>query len=262
MSELAMEYSRQVHRAYELFYANWFPDAPVKLGDIGILHRKTMFERKSNLGNELKVDFSLRPATITLPVKGEDSNNYQFTTGQGSQCNIIGKGDANMINGGVEIILAGENSFFFNLAGVVIQEIEDQIKLSKQIIDLYARDLWNKDWCVITSILYSSSSTILGSRSGNKKVVLEAQSNIPDVRLSDASLNLTLKSSSQLDYHLISKGGLTPLFKISKLRSSVFHETSFAMNEEETDLDELKQKVIGRSLDLSEYITLAPLVGD
>lgn len=226
------------------------------MGDIGELTDKVLFQRRGNVQDKFGLSFGKKPAAVRLPAKGNASNHYQIKTGNGAEVEVLAKGSAGLVNGGLKVTFKKENSFFFNLAGVVVQEIDDQLSLAEQIIKLYKEDKWQRDWCIITGIIYSSSATVLGSGTGNHSVLLEAKNDVPVLDLQNAELQFTLRGSHQLAYEMVSGKGAAPLFKLSRLRYKFWKGLGLGMTEDETDLDEVKAMALNEGADLNEFIEL------
>ena len=160
------------------------------------------------------------------------------------------------MNGGLKVTFEKEDSFFFNLAGVVVQEIDDQISLAEKIIALYREGKWKKQWHIVTGVMCSSSTTILGSDTGNQSVLLEAKNQVPVIDLQSAELQLAISGAQQLAYKMVSAKGAIPLFKLSRLKYKLFRGLEMGMTEDEDDLDEIREMSINDVQDLNEVFGL------
>lgn len=262
MTDFALSYAKQLKRAFHTYFANWLPDAPIALGDIGTLEKKVLFQRISSLSSpEFLISFDKVPSQIKMP-KGDRSNHYQFKTSGVSSVTLIPKATVGPVKVGLEIKLKGDNSFFFNLAGTATQQINDLVALSKPVVELYKQGRWNKDWYIVTGIVLSPSTTILGSRNGDQSITLEAKTEIPEISLADSEIQLSASSASHVDYSFISNQTLVPLFKIAKLRTPIFGSVYLGMVEEEVDLDELRIRALNGNVDFNEYFQLEEVEDD
>lgn len=197
------------------------PGAPLELGDIGIL-KNNEFTKVSGLKNE-GIEFEIEDDITKSDLEHATNGAVSITTKLSGSIPAAGSVLAD-VDAGFTVEFSQQNAILFKANGTVIPRIDDQIKLGREIISRYQQGKWDKDWVVITELVKADSSTIIISSSANGKVELKAKANITAAKLdiADADLNLECTFSKDLSTKIISEQGLTPLFKISRIKSRLF----------------------------------------
>jgi len=211
MSSLADDYCDQLKQQFKIEFAAFPPNQPVVLGDFGTLDDH-VFVRLGNVTSVFGV-------TFTGQEFPNQPANFTFTSESSTDVEIHAKGDATpsgvALKAGVDIGFSSKHSVFFNAAGCIPAQIQDQIKLGNDIMALFKAGKWQKNFVVITNLYKGGSTTAVVSASNNSSISLDAQADVPSIDLSDASLKLTVKHSKALALTVVTEGSLTPLFGLS-----------------------------------------------
>jgi len=210
-------YTREMYKQFR-YLAAWLPGTPFSLGDIGILKGKE-FTKIGNIeehGINFEIEFDDTPSDLEYASKGGVSITTKLSGAIASEGSSISNIDA-----GISANFSQENSILFKANNTRTPSIKNQIKLGEEILELYKKGKWNTDWAVITELVESESASILISSSKEAKIDLKVTGDIGSKQLdiADAELNFQLSFSKDLSTKIIAQEGLTPLFKVSKVRN-------------------------------------------
>ncbi|MEB2777467.1 hypothetical protein SYJ56_19285 [Algoriphagus sp. D3-2-R+10] len=222
------KYTREIKEQFG-YLATWLPSTPLSLGDIGIL-KNNQFTKISNLsdfGIQFEIEIDKTKSDIEHSSKGAVSISTKASGTVAPQGSALAEVDA-----GITVEFSKENAILFKANRTTSPCIKDQIKLGKAVIELYKEGKWDKDWSVITEKVDAESATILISSSSSGKIELKAKGKVEAAKLdiADAKLGFELTFSKDLSTKIIGEESLTPLFKASKVNSSLFNPPIFRMN--------------------------------
>ena len=257
MDSIAVSYCRTLQAQFRDLYATWPPNAPLRLGDFGYL-QGPVFSRKSSLGSLGVSGWKTRSGRSA-------ASTFTSSTASGTEVNFHAKGEANP--GGVplakataEVKFSRGEAVFFNAAGCVLEEIEDQIGLGRTILDLFAKRIWNDDWCIVTGVVRSGATTVAVSADANASLVLEAAADQPTVDLANASAGLQVRTNRSLSSLFVGEAGFTPLVRLSKVRRKLLWGRVFSIGDpDEQDTFDLREQLITGSKDLSEIFEFSSI---
>lgn len=214
MSGVVRIYTDAVYENLKPLYANWEPGKPLQLGDFGTMRDNTFI----TLGNiaDLGLKFSERVDTTKdhKYFASEDSTEVKFHA-KGS---IPVSGVVNA-TASLEVNFASKNAVFFNAADCEYFMVANKVELGKAVMALYERKSWKREWAVVTDLIQAGASTIAISGSNSSSIVFEATGNVERINLADASLGITVKSSSNIGYQVVAEKGLIPLLGLCKIQS-------------------------------------------
>lgn len=218
----AERYCETLKDEFQNLYAAWPPNSALKLGDYGTV-TNSIFERKGNI-SKLVAKWKVR--------KGNGKATYSLTSGAGTNMQLLGKGQVTpagvpVAKATAEISFSTANSVFFNAAGCIVDEIEDQTQIGLELMSLFQRKQWDADWHVVTRLVAAESTTVAVSKSAGAGLKLEAKGDEPHLDLADASLELRALSRSSIENLIVTEGGLTPLMGLSKVKKKFFGGTVF-----------------------------------
>ncbi|MHC2722462.1 hypothetical protein [Bradyrhizobium diazoefficiens] len=227
MSNLLRTYVEGIHRELD-FYPAWPPNAPHKLGGVGLL-KDGQFQQLTTLAN-LGIEFEEKtgkPAADLSITSGKSVSVQMKAKGETLQGSSLPKTKAAAV---MEFKAAG--AFVFQAHAPVVQWIENKTRLSEQILEMFRtrnKDggrLWHQDWCAITEIVVVQNLTVLISKSNEGRVEFSAEGLIPIGPAPLASTGVGLKLASQSGEVLTfvsdqPKAPLTPLFRIMRVRRTL-----------------------------------------
>ncbi len=227
MSNPLNTYVEGIHRELD-FYAAWPPNAPHALGGVGLL-RNGQFEELtslSNLGIKFREIAGKQGADLSI-TSGESVSVQIKARGQTLQGSNVPRAKAAAL---VQFKAAG--AFVFQARAPVVRWIEDKIRLSEQILEMFrsrkedgSRE-WHEDWCVITEVVVVQNLTILVSKSKQGMIELSAEGLIPagPAPLASAGAGLTVASQSGELLTYVSdqpNEPITPLVRIMRVKRTL-----------------------------------------
>jgi hypothetical protein len=132
------------------------------------------------------------------------------------------------LDAGVIVDFSREKSTLFKANNTTTNTIDDTIKLGNEVLKLYKAGKWNKKWVIINELIKAENSTIIISNASNGKIELKANANIelPNLDIADASFNFSTQFSRGLETKFITTNSLTPLFKIMGIKTKLLHTKS------------------------------------
>lgn len=257
MDSVATSYCKTLQKQFRDFYAIWPPNAPIRLGDFGYL-QGPVFSRKSSLASVGITDWKARSG------RGAPST-YTCTTASGTEVKFHAKGEVN--TGGVplakataEVKFSRGEAIFFNAAGCVLDEIEDQIGLGRTVLDMFAKKTWNDDWAVVTGIVRSGATTVAVSAEAGASVLLEASADQPNIDLANVNAGLHVGTSRSLSSLFVGEAGFTPLVRLSKVRRKFFEGRVFGIGDpDEHDTFLLREQLLTESKSVSELFEFSEI---
>lgn len=214
-------YCEGVHKSFTLYYGNWFPINPIKLGDIGTLNGD-MFIYEKNIS-----DLGFKKLNIEKKIK---VGNTQFTSEGSVSVKHLAKCEVTELttSAGLEITFSKENSLFINASNCTVERYSNKTELGNFILKCYNKHkTWNKDWVIVTELIRSDNTNVVISANANSSILLEATSNIETIDIADAQINFSVVKYNGLSYKLISQKNITPFFCLSKIHTTIFKDPKF-----------------------------------
>jgi hypothetical protein len=214
------------------YRATWDPAVKLELGYIGKLDNG-VFEVYSSLQNE---------GIIMQPSTQSSTLDLDYTSEVGVDINIKVAGAApvagsilTQAEAGFNLAFSSEKAVVFKISGYQTHQVLNLKDIEKDILDRYAgRNLnghtpWEKDWVVITRLVQASSATIIISTSSKGQLDLKAKANVgtSDLKITDASLGLSIAKETGSNMNFIAKEGLTPLYRVMGIRKPWFSSAKF-----------------------------------
>ncbi len=218
-SELYKQYTNSLFEQYH-YFANWLPDEPRDLGDIGTLD-KNYFDYRGSLWTSGfdRNNFPIRQGGSFTDIKYITSRHVSETVKIRGKAALkesaLGKMDAGLI-----VEFNKENSIYFKAKGTKISLISNQIALGDKIIRRYNDGKWKKEWVVVVEKVEADSATCLISSSDKSRIELIAKGNIPtaNIDIADASAQFETALSRDLSTQIVAGKNITPLFKLKGIK--------------------------------------------
>lgn len=210
---LAKVYTGALHHHFGVMYATWLPSESVQLGDYGLL-RNNIFTRVGNVA-QLGIGFGVRRDT--------NRDNYEFATAESVNLRFSSRGSVEATGdvatrARLEIHFAKAKAFLFVAAQCSLHSVENQANLGMDLVDLARRKVWDVRHVVVTSLIESGATTIIGSLGADAMLAVEADSAaLETINLADTQAGLRLTSASNVGIRIVARDGLTPLMRLSKV---------------------------------------------
>lgn len=215
MQSIVNIYTDTVYENLRPLYANWEPGKPVQLGDFGILRDHTFI----NLGNIDNFNLTFHERT--------DSTKDQkiFTSKDSVEVKFHARGSvpvSGIVNtkASLEVSFSNQDAVFFNAAECEYSMISDKVALGKNIMSLYEKGDWQREWVIVTDLIRAGATTLAISGGRSATIVFEATGDVERINLAEAALGLSVKSASNVGYQVVAENGLIPLLGLCKIQSS------------------------------------------
>lgn len=212
------QYTIDLHQYFKPLFAAWPLEQNIILGEYGILDEQSYLYTKSNISvKNLDVDFK----EIIDPTTSHRS----FISVESSQTQTAASGENPLVRGLLEVSFSAKNSIFFNAANCRLNSIENKVALGKDLITKYLKGKWDINHVVVTDVLVSEATTIAISNTDSSQIRFSA--NQYPIRLSDASVSLSVISENGIVDKCDTAAGMTPLFGLCKIEKTIFGELQF-----------------------------------
>ncbi len=246
------KYTQELHSQFG-YFATWFPGTPMELGDIGTF-KNHIFTKKANL-SDLGIQFKQENDNTKSDMKHNSKGAVVLTIKASGSAKLPNSPLTNA-DADITVEFSKENAVLFKAKGTTTISIKNQIALGKEIEQRYNAGTWEKEWAVITELIKADSATVLISSSSEGKIELKANADVKTAQMDIADANLDLKPSFSkgLQTEIIAKQGLTPLFKVSKIKKAPFQPPKFKINSRHIDRDTTTTKT-ETSLEFGEVET-------
>lgn len=208
------------------YYATWNPGLTLKIGDIGIV-KGNVFRKISEL-EKLGITFEVDPDKTPTDLKYNSKGSVVITTKLSGAASIPGS-SLTQADAGILVEFSKENSILFQANGTLTSTVKDTIVIGNKVIELFKQGKWDKKWVVITELVTAEAATILISNSKGAKIELKANAKIdaPKLDIANANFQFSTQFSRALETEIVAKEGLTPLFKIMGIKTSIFTPPDF-----------------------------------
>jgi len=209
------------------YFATWNPGLSIKLGTFGVL-KGALFVRIGEIGQRGvqfgKTPPSLTPINFSYNSKGAVKITTKLAGSIKPAGSALGEADA-----GIIVEFSKENAVLFETQKANTSSIDDTVVLGEQILDLYRAGKWDKNWVVVTELISAEAATILISNSAGAKIELKANANLqmPQLNIADAAFSFGIASDQNMETRIVAQHGITPLFRLMGIKSSLFSGPEF-----------------------------------
>lgn len=211
----------------ERYYAPWYPDKTVQIGDYGTLEGKCF----KYLGN-LKKEFDIKLETK----RAQQASDWVFMS-EGVSV-MQSKSDVELsevvpatIDASLGIRFKNELSTYLSSKGNKYIEIQSYSSLESDLKHLYDRKRWKLKYVVVTEIMQSSQTSILISNARDQTFEIQGEIGVNEelLKLVDFGTHAKCHKSSEMGFECLGKMKLTPRFSLAKLnRTLVTRRTSIS----------------------------------
>ena len=219
------EYLKEMHSKFQ-YRANWEPNKPLKIGDIGILE-KGVFSHRSSLEDE-KIPMDVRVDENEGSLKYNSSGSVDIKSKLSGEATIpnsaLGELDA-----GFSISFSREKSIVFQVNGTKTYMITNVGAIEREVLQRFMANQWPKDWVIITELVEGKEGTIIISNSSSSSIDLKANGDISAagaLNVASTDLGLSVVSKKNIGTEIIGKQGLTPLYRAAGIKKSIFGKAS------------------------------------
>jgi hypothetical protein len=213
MPAIAQIYTESVYDNLKPLYANWDPGRPVQLGDYGTVQDRNFMY----LGNVSQLG-------IAFDKRADPRRDHKYFASKGAtDVTFHAKGSA-PVGGAVnakaslQVQFSSEEGVFFNAAQCEYVMVADKVALGVEIMRRLDAGEWKKQWAIVTDLVNSGSTTIAVSGASSAEIAFEAEGEVPQIDLADASLGLAVRKVKNVGYQVVAASGLVPLIGLAKVQ--------------------------------------------
>ena len=221
------QYLKEMNAQFK-YRANWEPNKPLAIGDIGILE-KGVFSLRSTLEKEgLPMEVRTRDETGSLKYNSSGAVTINSKlAGQATLPNSpLGEADA-----GFSIQFSREKAIVFEVSSYKTHLIENVGEIEKLVLQKFMANQWSKNWLIITELVEADGATILISNSKESAIELKANADVApgaNINIADANLELGVVSNKGIGTEIVAAKGITPLYIASGIKKKIFGDASLA----------------------------------
>ena len=200
------------------YRATWDPGKPLKIGQIGKLDKFGVFMVFSSLDKEgIPVEISTDASEAEMDYTSNDQVNISIKASGTAPAagSVLTNADA-----GFSIEFKSERGVVFKANGYKTNHLTNLGEIERQIIRKYKDKNWEKDWCIVTELVEAGTATVIISNSSSGRLDLRAKASAgtENLKLTDASLGLTVAGEKGSSLKFFTQNGLTPLYRLMGIR--------------------------------------------
>jgi hypothetical protein len=218
-------YANSIRKKMQYYYPAWLPNEVFRLGDVGVLENKLLFHQKTNL-DQLGITFKVREDQSPMPFNIQAERGIQLAqkiAGElNPKCPHIAQNKA-----GVAVEFFTKGAFVIRAPITLESIIEDIAFLEKQILDLYKKGHWNKEWVIIGKLVKAPGAIILVSRTGRSKIELSAEAEVPSgtkINLGDINQKFNVSVMASDVVCVMDEQRCTPFFQLLGIKRKLYQE--------------------------------------
>jgi hypothetical protein len=221
-SDIVTSYVEGIYRQ-QRYLANWYPSAPIQLGDKGIL-AGALWVREGSVPTGLLSAGSRLGGRIPVLEWGNTREFVVQTKAAGEVSPVftsLAQADA-----GISYTFHHGGGILFSATELVIREISETFAVRKWMLDEYREGRISHDTLVVTKLLRAETCVILMSQSDDARIEMRvsASTGLPAVKFAALHAHATITSAVGMHEHIIITGGAIPLFGGLKLKRTFLRQ--------------------------------------
>jgi len=217
---VAQRYTNEIKERYK-YLATWYPGTQVGPGTVGRFLQGRLFNPES----------TLEGLGIGVTVAQDRSKTqWSHQSAKGFEYGIKLRGKAAVMAPHIPINEAGIGmrfgrscAIFFQLGGVTVHRIEDQISMAREMVRRANAKQWESDWIVVVEVIQAERAVILVSQSdhGSAEFSLGADVGVAGLKALTADANVSFTHDSELATQVFGDQ-MTPLFRAVRVHRKFF----------------------------------------
>lgn len=234
------------------YRANWLPDRPLRIGDIGKLE-DGLFTLYTTLEQQ-QIPHTVRESNSELDLDYSSKNSVSIETDVAAG-NALNVAPTASVNGKVVISFNDSNGVVFQMTGAKKNVIENLADVENAVLSRFKSGSWPKDWVVISELVITDHATIIISTSNNNRIELgcDAQIGFAQSKLADPKLNLKLVSERGSSTKIFGANNLTPFYQVKGVYEPFLRNPQFRKRADITDqLD--ASELMDLKFDMREFV--------
>lgn len=208
------------------YRANWLPDKPMNIGDVGKIEDGifTLYTTLELQGLPVQIGESASP----LQADYSSKDAVKITNGSGSNVSATSP-PPSPGKQRCRIDFLKSEGVLFQLLNPKRLFIKNLSEIENQILEFYKKSVWNLGWVIVTELIHADSATIVFNSGGSNTIEFEfsGTEDTESINLADSNLDLNLLSETGTSTKLIARPDLTPLYVIKGISDPLFGKTKF-----------------------------------
>jgi hypothetical protein len=222
-SEIVAAYVEGIYRQ-QRYLANWYPSAPIELGDKGTMSGalwardgrvpEALLSSGARVGSKIPVLEWGNTKEFSVETKLAGEAAPAFTS--------LARADA-----GIAYTFSHGGGILFSASGLVIHEIAETFPIRKWMLEEYREGRISHDTLVVTKLIRAKTCAILMSESNHARIEMRisASAEVPMHKFAALHAQAIVTSAVGMHEHIIITGGATPLFGGLKLKRTLLRQT-------------------------------------
>jgi hypothetical protein len=209
-------YTKQLYARWR-YFATWLPNAPIAVGDVGIVEGK-LFQRVTSL-KELGIPATVGPSGA--PANYQHSSAGQVEVSAGGSADLAAAGGTAAPSATLSIRFKRAGATLFQAVDCVEESLSDLPGLERHLRESKQAGAWRAEYVVVHKLIRSGPAAIFVSEESDATVELRSSGGLEAGTLSvaHAAGALTVVRKSGEVTAVMASVGLTPLFGLGGLRS-------------------------------------------
>ncbi|MBC7934513.1 MAG: hypothetical protein H7Y86_04015 [Rhizobacter sp.] len=206
------------------FRASWDPSRVLKIGYVGKLDKFGVFTVFSSLEDEgIVPKIGAQGSKVDMDYTSHDSVSVSL---KASGTAPVAGSALTELDAGFTIGFKGGSGVVFQTSGQRTMEIINMDAIQKQIVEKFNEGNWDQDSLIVTHLVEADTVTVIISNSSNGLLELKAKAGVgtANLKLTDATLGLTVAREQGSTMKFISQSGLTPLYRVMGLHHPLFKD--------------------------------------
>ena len=203
------------------YRATWEPNKPLTLGAI-VKINKGVFAILSSLEKE-GIPFEVLEDSSEGTLDYSSSETVQIGIKAAGQIPAAGS-VLSAADAGFSIDFGSDKSILFQADKTKTHQINNIASIEREVIKRVGEGRWDKNWLIVTELLEADTATIIVSFSTNSKIEIKANANVgaSQLKLTDASLELSVVSEKGSLFKAVASKGITPLYRVMGYHHPLF----------------------------------------
>jgi hypothetical protein len=200
------------------YRAAWNPNVKLEIGMVGKIDKTGVFNVYKTLQKE-GVPMQIMASDSSIDLDYTSSDSVSITSKLAGAAPVAGSSLTD-VHAGFSVDFKSDNGVVFQSTGNKTYQLTNLEEIETQVLAKYDKGEWPDDYLIITQLVVADTATIIISNSSNVHLDLQASANaqVAALKLTDASLGLTIVRQEGSSMHYLAEKGLTPLYRVMGVR--------------------------------------------
>jgi hypothetical protein len=217
---VAQRYTNELRQRYD-YLATWYPGTEIGPGTVGRFLKGRLFNPESTL-EMLGIDAKVAHDRSDTQWSHQSAEGFEFGIKlQGKASDWAPNIPIN--EAGIGMRFTGSGATFFQLGGVTVHRIKDQISMAREMVRRAQAKQWEHSWIVVIEVIQAQRAVILVSQSdhGSAEFGLGANVGVAGLNALTANANVSFTHDSKFATTVFGDQ-VTPLFRAVRVHRKFF----------------------------------------